>query len=73
MFYKLTVIKREETPEYEAKMKEYEEKQRDKYGYSNMERNLPAPGKYESVGVLEMVLTEEQFKAVKKAALEQFI
>lgn len=58
--YVITVCKREKNPEYDPK-KDY-----DPINY----RNYPAPLPYLEYRELYVVLTEDEFKAVKKACLE---
>lgn len=68
MFYKLKVTKQEENPQYEARKKEWSERQRTSYIHPD---DLP-PEKTVSVNYLEVVLDEAQWKAVQEAVLKTF-
>ena len=56
--YRLTVTKQEENPEYDPKRRGAT------YGYSE-----PIPSKYINTTYLEVVLTDDEYEAVKKAVV----
>lgn len=62
--YKLTILKTVDNPFYERDKKEYEE--------SNNYGRIPLPGPIKLIDqeVLHVILTELEFKAIKKAVLE---
>ena len=62
MKYELKITALAENPDYEKQMKEYDN---DRYG-------KPIPDRIITVSCLETVVNEEQFSAIRKAALEVF-
>lgn len=71
MKYKITVIKYDKNPDYEAEMAKWKESQERNWGYRN-EPMREEPSLQRAERSLEVFLTEEEYTAIKKAVLEQF-
>lgn len=74
MKYKLTIIKYEDNPNYEAelaKWKEGEDRFGNRRGGYNQETLTPPEDK-NAIRSLEVFLTEEEFKKVKTSVIEVF-
>lgn len=67
MHYLMTIQKIEENPQYETILKEWEDRNR----YNNVGR-YDAPRNEKVTNALTVILTQEQFDAIKKASLETF-
>ncbi len=70
MSYKLTIIKYTDNPTYEAEMAKY--KDNSEYYSRSMMDNKTMPERIKTEKSLEVVLTDTEFNAIKKAALEVF-
>lgn len=71
MKYKITVIKYDKNPDYEAEMAKWKESQEKSWGYRNEpERDEPSLQRAERS--LEVFLTEEEYNEVKKAVIAVF-
>ena len=69
MKYKITIQKFTENPNYAEEYKAFQERNR----YNTFNQNEQAyPQLLHSIAVLETEITEEQFDAIRKAALEVF-
>lgn len=66
MEYIINIKKRQENPNYESEMKEYRE--RTKYGAMNHEE---LPQRFVEVKVLETTLTEDEFDALRRTAIQR--
>ena len=67
MHYLMTIQKIEEDPEYQAVLKEWEERNR----FNRVDR-YDVPRNEKVTNALTVILTQEQFDAIKKASLETF-
>jgi len=67
MRYLMTIQRIEEDPQYETILKEWEERNR----YNNTSR-YDVPRNEKITNALTVILTQEQFDAIKKASLETF-
>lgn len=66
MLYKISIVRLEPNPEFEAQLEAYREKER----YLTYQTN-GYPAAEREVKKLETVLTEDEFNAVRKACLER--
>ena len=71
MYYKLKVVKYQENPKYDAEKAQWDDQVKRKYGY-DCGTDISMPEKLVATNYVDVVLTEEQYKAVQKAVLEQF-
>ena len=69
--YKITVIKYGKNEEYEAEMAKWKENRGNTYGYMN-EPIREEPSLQKAERSLEVFLTEEEYKEVKKSVLSTF-
>lgn len=68
--YKLTILKFEENANYESELAKHKEKY--SRGYFNEREIPPEPPKEVALRYLDVFLTEEEFKVVKKSVLDTF-
>lgn len=71
MKYKITVIKYDKNPDYEAEMAKWKESHEKSWGYRN-EPVRDEPSLQRAERSLEVYLTEEEYNEVKKAVLATF-
>lgn len=71
MKYKLTVIKYDKNPNYEAQMAKWKESQERNYGYRN-EPIREEPSLETAERSLEVFLTEEEYNKVKEGVIKVF-
>lgn len=70
--YKITITVYGDNPNYEAEVLDFEEKYKNSPGRyrNNLDENIVPPLRAKNERVLEVFLTEEEFKAIKKSVLE---
>ena len=66
---KLQITKYESNEKYESELADY--KERSRYGNCRVDNN-DYPQKEISRNAMEVLITEEQFEAIRKAVLEKF-
>ncbi len=70
MYYKLRITKQEDNPKYDAQRQEYEEHQNH---WSNRREGMAEiPQPIITTGLLDVVLTEEQWEAIRKGILDTY-
>ena len=72
MKYKITIIKYEKNDNYEAEMTKWKEDNRNGYFPQRNGYSEDAPKPENTTRSLEVLLTEEEYNAVKKSVLETF-
>ncbi len=72
MQYKITVVRYEDNPNYEAQMAEFKESMRNSFRYNNDKSEVREPQLKVPVRTLEVILNEQEYIKVKEAVVSEF-